>query len=397
MTLNTLFTILFWTSLFIALYTYAGYGIVIYALVKIKRLLFKGAPSPDTGFEPEVAFVVPCYNELDYIDSKIKNCQALDYPKEKLKLVFITDGSDDGTNIKAAAYPDVTVLHEAQRKGKAAAENRVMRHVHSPIIIFSDANTILPSHAVRRIVRHYANPKVGAVSGEKRILSGEKDNATAAGEGLYWKYESFLKRMDSELYSIVGAAGELFSFRRELYSDLEEDTILDDFVESLRIAGKGYRVVYEPEAYAMETASDSVKEELKRKIRICAGGWQSMHRLTSLLNPFRYGVLTFQYISHRVLRWSIVPLLLLLLFPINAYLASTHIFYQLFFLAQCLFYIMAISGWFLENRRIRVKALFVPYYFFIMNYAVFLGFFRYINGSQAAAWERAKRSAVTGS
>ncbi len=394
MNLTTLFSILFWLSLAVAFYAYAGYGIVIYILVRVKRFFFSRRPLPDQSFEPEVTFVVPCYNEIDFIDSKISNCLNLDYPKNKLKLVFITDGSNDGTNVKASSYPEVTVLHENQRKGKSAAENRVMRHVDSPIVVFSDANTMLPSYAIRAIVRHYADPEVGAVSGEKRIISADKDNASGAGEGIYWKYESFLKKMDSELYSIVGAAGELFSFRRELYTDLEEDTILDDFIESLRIAQKGYRVVYEPEAYAMETASDSVKEELKRKIRICAGGWQSMHRLTALLNPFRYGILTFQYISHRVLRWSIVPVLLLCMFPINAYLSSVNSFYQLFFYGQCLFYAMAITGWFLENRQIKVKLLFIPYYFFIMNYAVFLGFFRYISGKQAAAWERAKRGTI---
>lgn len=198
--------------------------------------------------------------------------------------------------------------------------------------------------------------------------------------------------MDSELHTLVGAAGELVSFRTDLYTDLETDTILDDFVQSLRIAEQGYRVVYEPKAFAMENPSFSVAEELKRKIRICAGGWQAMVRLKALLNPFRDGWLSFEYISHRVLRWSLAPLFLFLLVPLNLLL---HIheggLYTLALLVQLMFYLLVMAGWYLENRQIRVKVLFVPFYFFMMNFAVLLGFKRFIKGNQSAAWERSKR------
>ncbi|MBX9853024.1 MAG: glycosyltransferase family 2 protein [Cytophagaceae bacterium] len=391
----SLLELLFWVGIFTIFYAYVGYGIVLYVSVKIKRIFSPAKKINSDGFEPEVSFVVPCYNELDFIETKIKNCLALEYPNHKIKFVFITDGSTDGTpELIRKKFPSVTVLHESRRAGKSAAENRSMKFVSSPVVIFSDANTILPSNAIRSIVRHYADAKVGAVSGEKRIMQKSKDNATGAGEGIYWEYESLLKKMDSELKTIVGAAGELFSFRRELFMELEEDTILDDFMLSLRIAEQGHRVVYEPEAYAMETASESVKEELKRKIRICAGGWQSMIRLKSLLNPFKDFTLTFQYVSHRVLRWSIAPMFLLLLFPLNILLFNSGILYQAMLYGQTLFYMSAMLGWYLENQRIRVKLLFIPYYFFMMNYAVFLGFFRYLRGKQAAAWERVKRGAV---
>src|SRR5690606_21049070 len=161
---------------------------------------------------------------------KVKNCLSLDYPREKLKIIFITDGSNDGTPELVAKYRDVTVLHQEKRAGKAAAENRAMKHVDTPIVVFSDANTRLPANALREIVKHYADPQVGAVSGEKRIASKDKDAAAGAGEGIYWKYESTLKKLDSELLTIVGAAGELFSFRTELFTELEEDSILDDFM-----------------------------------------------------------------------------------------------------------------------------------------------------------------------
>ncbi|MEX0361309.1 MAG: glycosyltransferase, partial [Allomuricauda sp.] len=170
----------------------------------------------------------------------------------------------------------------------------------------------------------------------------------------------------------------------------------DDFMISLRVAMSGYTIQYNPEAYAIETASANVKEELKRKIRISAGGIQSVVRLRSLLNFFKYGTLSFQYISHRVLRWTLTPLLLLLIIPMNFALAqneglSDFGLFSLLFWGQVLFYVAALLGWFLENRQIRLKVLFIPYYFFIMNLSVFLGFGRYLKGNQSVKWERAKR------
>jgi cellulose synthase/poly-beta-1,6-N-acetylglucosamine synthase-like glycosyltransferase len=219
-----------------------------------------------------------------------------------------------------------------------------------------------------------------------------EEAASAAGEGIYWKYESALKRWDAELYSAVGAAGELFAIRTELYNEVEPDTLLDDFIISLRVAMKGYKIDYDPDAYAIEKASANVKEELKRKIRISAGGIQSVLRLYPLLNIFRYGILSFQYISHRVLRWTLTPLSLLLLLIVNAFLVPASTFFAVVMALQVLFYLLALTGWFLENRKMKVKALFIPYYFFIMNYAVYMGFFRFIKKAQSVNWERAKRA-----
>jgi cellulose synthase/poly-beta-1,6-N-acetylglucosamine synthase-like glycosyltransferase len=274
--------------------------------------------------------------------------------------------------------------------------NRGMAYVKTPFVVFCDANTLLGKESIRRIVRLFSDPGVGCVSGEKRIFSKEKDSAAGAGEGLYWKYESALKKWDAELYSVVGAAGELFAIRTELYQEVEKDTLLDDFIISLRVAQKGYTIQYDPDAYAIETASSNVKEELKRKIRISAGGIQSVIRLHSLLNIFRYGILSFQYISHRVLRWTLAPISLLLLIPSGLYLAVDEGilkfgFYSILFWLQILFYVSALLGWYLENRSIRIKLLFIPYYFFIMNLSVFLGLKRFLKGSQSVNWERAKR------
>ena len=271
-----------------------------------------------------------------------------------------------------------------------------MDFVTSPIVIFSDGNTMLGENSIREIVNLFKDPKVGCVSGEKRIYNKENDAAAGSGEGIYWKYESTLKKLDFELNTVVGAAGELFAIRRELFEYVEKDTLLDDFIISLRIAKKGYKIGYNPNAYAIESASADVKEELKRKIRISAGGFQSIVRLKSLLNPFKYGLLTFQYVSHRVMRWTVAPFSLPLIFLINLVLAVQQgIFslslYPILFGLQILFYILALTGWYFENKKINFKILFVPYYFFIMNYSVFLGLHRYLKGQQTVNWERAKR------
>lgn len=394
----TALKIIFWTMLFIVFYSYVGYGILLFMLVRIKRMLgLSKTQNPVQSYEPDVTLFIAAYNEKAFVAEKMKNSLQLDYPREKLHLVWVTDGSNDGTPDELRKYDGVEVHHLPERSGKIGAMNRGMKFVKTPVVVFCDANTMLGTESIRRIVNLFSNPKVGCVSGEKRIFSKEKDVAAGAGEGLYWKYESTLKKWDAELYSVVGAAGELFAIRTELYQEVERDTLLDDFIISLRVAQAGYTIQYDPEAYAIETASANVKEELKRKIRISAGGIQSVIRLRSLLNVFKYGTLSFQYISHRVLRWTLAPLALLFMIPAGLILALNEgIFgfetYSLLFWLQILFYISALLGWYLENHSIKVKLLFVPYYFFIMNLSVFLGFKRYMKGSQSVNWERAVRA-----
>ncbi len=387
-----LLEIVFWVSIAVVLYTYVGYALVVGMWTKIRSLWKVKDTAPNT-FEPLVTLVIPAYNEADILEEKITNCLQLNYPADKLTIIFITDGSTDHSAEVLAQYPQIQHLHLPQRGGKAAAENRVMEYIKTAIVVFTDCNTVLNPDAVREMVKHYQNPLVGAVSGEKKILKSQ--SAAGTGEGAYWKYESFLKRCDSEIYSLMGAAGELVSFRTSLVTPLEADTILDDFVQSLRIVAKGYRVVYEPNAYASETASVSLAEEMKRKIRICAGGWQSMVRLKSLLNPFRQPVVTFLYVSHRVLRWSLTPLLLALLLPVNFVLSLYEgSLYTAVMLAQFGFYSLAALGWYLSQTYGKSsKLLVIPLYFSMMNIAVFRGFFRFVKKSQPAAWEKAQRSA----
>lgn len=388
--------IIFWIAFAILFYAFIGYGIVLYILVRIKRIIYPATVLPVVNFEPAVTLVIPCFNEADILADKILNTQLLDYPAEKLHLIFITDGSTDNSEFVLKAWPAIEVLHQNKRAGKTAAENRAMKFIQTPFVIFSDANTMLNTAAIKNIVQHFANEKVGCVSGEKKIINDAADSASAAGEGIYWKYESLLKRLDSELNSAVGAAGELVAFRTSLYADLPEDTLLDDFMQSMQMAAAGYKIVYEPQAYAVETASVNVAEELKRKIRICAGGWQSINRLAGKLTFTKTPLLFFQYLSHRVLRWTVTPFLLIAIFILNILLVlQQSTFYEIIFIAQIIFYVAAVVGFILENKKLKFKPVFVPYYFCIMNYAVLAGLKRYLSGHQKSTWDKAKRKVIS--
>lgn len=389
--------ILFWVCLFIVFYTYIGYGIVLYVLVKIKEMFRKPEPLTLPADEelPEVTLLVAAYNEEEVVDEKMKNSLALDYPKGKLKWVWVTDGSNDATNEKLKAYPEAEILYQPERQGKTAALNRAIGEVKTPIVVFTDANTMINKEAIREIVRAFMDEKVGCVAGEKRIAVKEKDNAAAGGEGIYWKYESTLKRLDGRLYSAMGAAGELFAIRTELFEKMEKDTLLDDFILSLRIVQRGYKIAYCSTAYAMEGGSADMKEEEKRKVRIAAGGLQSIWRLRGLLNPFRYGMVSFQYISHRVLRWSITPVAFFALLPLNLILVGLDYgnwLYKIILLLQILFYALGAWGYDLSTRQIKNKILYIPYYFLFMNINVIRGAFYLRKKKGNGAWEKAKRA-----
>jgi len=392
--------IAFWILLLIVLYTFAGYAVLLALLLLLKKGFSKKRVISEIKDKnlPRVCMFVAAYNESSYVDVKVTNLLGLDYPADLIQYLWITDGSDDGTPELLKKYPQMEVHHLPARKGKIHAMNRGMQFVDAPIVIFSDSNTTLCKQAIRVMVETFNDPRVGCIAGEKRIVDLKTDGAAGSGENIYWKFESWVKRMDSELNSAVGAVGELFAIRTVLYSEVENDTILDDFIISLRIAEKGYRIAYTPNAYAIETASANVSEELKRKVRIAAGGLQTIGRLKELLNPFRFGWLSIQYVSHKVLRWTIAPIALFCLIFINFFIVmnagrwSFDNFYSIFFYFQAFMYLLALVGLVFERHRIRFKLLFVPFYFTAINYASIRGCFRFLKGKQSVNWEKSKRA-----
>lgn len=381
--------LLFTLALTIIFYTFIGYGVLLFLLVRISK---KHLVVYENTNLPTVSLIVPCFNEGSALEKKIENTFDLKYPKDKLQLIFVCDGSNDGSEVIPMKYSQILTLFNPERKGKLAAMKRAVKSANGEILVFCDGNTVLNKEALINIVQPYVDPMVGAVTGEKYILTDPNDAASSKGEGMYWKYESFLKKYDSYFYSLVGGAGELMSYRSTLFEELPDNTILDDFMLTMSIAQKGHTVKYVPSARASEYASSNVEEELKRKVRIAAGGWQSVMRLNKAINPFHNFILFFQYVSHRVLRWTVTPFLLVFVFISNHFLIDQGTGYLIILAGQYLFYCLALVGYFLRNRSISVPGFFLPYYFSVMNYAAIAGFFRWLKNKQEVTWERAKRA-----
>ena len=381
--------IIFWALFFLIVYSYIGYAIILLIILEFKR---KEKRPPVQEFPP-ITLLIAAFNEKDILEAKLANTDALDYPKEKITQLWITDGSTDGSELFLRQRINIQVLHNKERNGKIGAINRAMTQVKTPIVVFSDANTILEPQAIKELVSYFSDLNTGCVAGEKCILKQISDSAVSNGEGLYWKYESFIKKLESGINSTIGAVGELYAIRTELFTEVEPDTILDDFVISMRIAQKGYVIKYASKAIASERASISIPEELKRKVRIGAGSMQTLIRMTSLLNIFKYKMLSYQYWSHKVIRWTIVPFATLLVLVTNIYLVinTQYIVYKIFILVQSIFYLMALNGWAFRNSKTRLRIIFAPYYIITMNYAIVAGIIRYFTGFQSVNWEKAKR------
>ena len=373
----------------IIVYTYLGYGALLLLFTSRRR---RNLASPKPVELPAITHIIAAYNEEACIREKIDNCRQLDYPSEKIHTIIITDGSNDQTPAIVKQYPDITLMHSSKRQGKFSAMERAIAKVETSITLFSDANAMLNAEAIQKIARHFSNKKVGAVAGEKQVTYTHNQNASK-GEGLYWKYESFLKKMDAELHTVVGAAGELFAIRTSLFEKPEKSVIIEDFVLTVGIAAKGYRVAYEPKAIASEKGSANIMEELKRKVRISAGGLQASWQLKHLLNPFKYGKLAFQLFSHRVIRWTLAPISLVLLFVTSALLSkSGSLFFQFMTFGQLFFYLYALVAYHVEQSGRSIKYGLSIFYFAFMNLSVFLGLMFLIRRREMVLWEKAKRA-----
>lgn len=389
--------ILFWAMLLIVFYTYIGYGILLYFIIRLKRL-FTGKPReavmPTDDELPTMTLMICAYNEEDVVAEKMRNTLALDYPKDKFRIMWVTDGSNDHTNDLLSAYPEVDIVYSPERRGKTAALKHGLRELKTRYVAFTDANTMINPGAMREIARLFMDPTVGCVSGEKRVAARKEGEMAAEGEGLYWKYESTLKKWDSELYSTMGAAGELYAMDPTLCREVPDEALLDDFMMSMYVVEEGKRIVYTPNAYAQEYGSANIFEESKRKRRIAAGGLQSIWWLRSMLNPLRQPLVTFQYVSHRVLRWSITPIAMVLLLIINILMVAlgAGTFYAVVLGLQLLFYLMALAGWLLNRYGHKNKLLYTAYYFVFMNINVFRGMAYLKSHGKSGAWEKAKRS-----
>lgn len=384
-----IFHYLFWTSLLALAYTYFGYMLVLFVLVQFK----KNKKITPSEILKDVTIIVPAYNEEFVLKNKIDNCLELDYAFGEIKIVFCIDGSTDNSLEILQKYPQFKIHFSNIRKGKMSAINYAMQEVNTQFVVFSDANTLLHKNSITELVKHFNNKKIGAIAGEKRVLF-KNNTIVGLGEGYYWKYESFLKSLNSKLYSVVGAAGELFCMRAELFTVLPEDTILDDFMLSMEVIKKGYQVVYEPKAIATEAPSKNIEEEAKRRIRIAAGSFQSLITLLGSFPFFKYPIFSFQFFSQKFCRWVIAPLALVILLVTSVFLYSNETsFIQYFSIVQFLFYSMAFIGLILNKLERRNFILFsIPYYFVFMHISLIFGFIKFCKGKQSTHWDKSIRT-----
>ena len=389
--------VIFWVCVAVVFYTYLGYGMLLWLIISIKRLVRgKQSPTPmPTDDElPTMTLMICAYNEQDVVKEKMQNTRALDYPKDKFRVMWVTDGSNDRTNELLKEYPEVDIVFSPERRGKTAALKHGLRELKTQYVAFTDANTMINSGAMEEIARLFMDKTVGCVSGEKRVAARKEGEMAAEGEGMYWRYESTLKKWDSELYSAMGAAGELYAIDPKLVREVPDNALLDDFMMSMYIVDEGKRIAYSPDAYAMEYGSADIHEESKRKRRIAAGGLQSIWWLRKMLNPLRQPLVAFQYISHRVLRWSVTPIAMVIMLAVNSMLVAlgAGTIYTIILALQILLYLAALAGYIMNEHGHKNKMLYTAYYFVFMNLNVFRGMAYLRTHSNSGAWEKAKRS-----
>lgn len=376
-------------SLAVIGYSYFGYPLLAYCMSSMKRRI---KFSYTTNYTPFVTIIIAAYNERECIVDKINNTFSLAYPKEQLRVIIVTDGSTDGTNEIVSNYPLITLLHNPSREGKSAALNRAIALCDSEIIVFSDANAMLNQEAIRELTKHFQDTEIGGVAGEKRILS-EDINGAVIVEGFYWRYESSVRQWDSDWYSVTGAVGELYAMRRSLIEPIPADIVCDDLYLTMRMISKGVRMCYEANAYSAETPSQSISEEWKRKVRIAAGSLQTLSRLNLLSWCWNQPLAAFQFMSRKILRWIVVPYLLMILLVIGIVNVGTdeNEFYRSLFLLQFIFYFVAFLGWGLKRNKQLPGVFFFPFYLVFANTAMIVGTYYYLVGKSFVKWVRVRR------
>jgi poly-beta-1,6-N-acetyl-D-glucosamine synthase len=384
--------IVVWLCIGAVFYTYFGYPALMYLLAKL-RAFYKQRfqPQPfrhelERDDWPVISFLIPAYNEQQVIRQKVENTLELDYPRDRLKIIVVSDGSTDQTNTMLDSYGRVEIefIPMPTRRGKTTVLNQVIPQLTGDIVVLSDASGLLKPDALKKLVRHFGDPKIGCVSGVY-VFGADDESLRSLTEKVYWQYETFLKQQESGVHSAIGAHGALYGFRRRLFKPFHENTINDDFILPMRIIRKGYRVLYEPEAVVYEIASTNLKGEFNRRIRINVGNFQQTFMLRSLLHP-KHGRIALQFFSHKVLR-TISPFFIMLL-PFACSLAQAPFYKSLLWL-QVGFYLVGLFGYLQEFIGFRIPYLYLPFYFLMGNISAVYGFTRFLMHKQSILWKKA--------
>lgn len=378
---------IFWLFLGLIVYCYFGYPLLLKIVSNIAA-----RPVAKKYIEPTISVVISLYNEEDVIQKKIENLLSLNYPREKMEVLIGSDGSDDRTVeiVKRFASQGVEVFDFKERRGKMMTINDLATRAKHEVLVFTDARQMFDNNALKELTANLADPKVGCVSGE--LMFTDRDNPTAQGINLYWKYEKFLRFEESKIHSMLGATGAIYAIRRELYTPVPPQVVLDDMFIPLKIIEKGFRAVIDGSAKAYDEVASSPKEEHRRKARTLYGNYQIFGLFPDLFNPLTSPV-AFQFFSHKFLR-VIVPFLMMAVFGLNIFLLDKMIYQKLFFL-QILFYVMAVVGALARNSSYAMlkpikKLCYIPYVFCLLNFSALNGFFRFIFAKQEITWQKAR-------
>ncbi len=371
---------LFVVSFALVFYVYIGYPALLAAissLVPPRRI--------PTGFQPSISVLICAYNEASGIRAKLESTLKLDYPMDKFEVVVVSDGSTDATEEIVQSFADIRLrlMRTTQRKGKTNAQNEGVRTCKGDIVVFSDATTVYHSQALRYLAANYRDPMVGAVSGQYQYFDEDGNSPTGAGTIAFWNYENTIKRLQSRIKTITGCCGCIYSVRKGAYTELPPD-IISDLVQPLHAIRKGYRVVFEKRALAYEATTESSQQEFKMRVRVITRAMRGLLSVRELLNPLKSGWVSFQLLSHKVLRWF-VPFYLLGLLVGNALLVY-DLSFKIMFGLQLAFYLSALLALVIPLHRIS-KVLGIPLYFCTINIAAFVSVIELLRGRKYVVWE----------
>ncbi len=373
-------SVVFWAALGFTVYTYAGYPCLLWVLARLKR--------PPTTYLwgdslPRVAVVIPAYNEESVIADKLRMVLASRYPHDLLRVLVVSDGSADGTLAAAQSVSDprLTVIGKTMRSGKMATVNYAMSLVSEPIVIMTDAGEQFDEDTIPRLVARFADPSMGAVSGELGLVA--LHTGFSRSLGAYWRYEKAIRALEAIVGSVVGVTGPVYAMRRALFRPMPTDTILDDLAIPLEVIKQGYRVGYERTALAFERATQLSSHEFVRKRRTLAGNYQAIGRYWRLLLPG--SPIAWQFWSHKVFRLLVPYALVTMLLTTAGLPAAMRV---IVFAAQGLFYGLALTAVFV--RRSERPWLNIPYTFCVLNWAAIAGSYHYLAGRMSVQWEKVK-------
>ncbi|MXW81391.1 MAG: glycosyltransferase family 2 protein [Gemmatimonadetes bacterium] len=375
---------IFWAALFLVVYTYLIYPVLLW-LLAAGRKMPEYAPLSEW---PGVSLIIAAHNEEGVLRAKLENALAMDYPAERLDIIVVSDASTDDTDRIAAEFAARGVrLHRQEvRGGKTEAQNAGVRLARWQFVAFSDANSMYAPSALKRLLAPFADERIGCVCGELQYANPE-DQGAGKGEGLYWRYEQFLKRWESLLSSALGANGAIYALRRELFVELRGD-IISDFVAPLHAWRRGFRIAYEPTAIATEYSSGRFGDEFRRRRRIVSRSLYGLWTEAGVLNPFAHFLFAFQMFSHKLLRWF-VPVWLVVVLAVNIPLAASE-YYGLLLALQVAFYGLATLGLLLPERLGRYWLFYVPAYFTATNWGTLLGLLSFLMGRRHRVWQPAR-------